>query len=320
MPINTNTIGLCGNVSPIETKLTKTWIINFAAGSIPYLNNHNFIGDGSNDPNLNVIPVFLSSCIEVIGAWSCLYKTGLSKKEVIKTTFVHYKFDAEFFDILTLSDEINSECKLVGIGLRENKKNVEFITKFTHTNPNNNKLFCKSWWHGVVLTKEIEGENKYLENELPKERYKIKKNDKIINKINFIIKSNQAHIHDSVVRNPRIPKKKSSDINTHTDLYYAKSAGLQTRNLNGLVILNFSIFHILEYYNINYNGKTIKRIGCDFIASSFIDLDDINYTINIIKINNNNEIIFNVLDLNINKIVLNNGLLIINDKIINSKI
>ena len=317
MPLDASLVGIEPKQSPLITNAILTWSMNYVACAVPtYIPMEKKYFDNTNDakpPPLH--PLFVASVQEVIGAWAALYASGMSKLEVIKHSFVHYTYDAIFYDSGLAGDFLQTKVHLVGIGNR--RSGGHFLTSNVTSNQKNN-LISKSWWGGVVLgLNSIDSVEKYLEH--PPQRPTIivepSNNNNIFlqsNSYDIDIPAAQAHLFDGCIRDPRKTKAPSSDINTHTNLDFALKGGLPGRTLNGMCLLSFVIGFLSHKMKQNVSIKmknitnldeinlTLKQVGVTFGAPVVLDLVSISVHVDIVSqtynIMNNDIIIhFNVI-------------------------
>ncbi len=307
MPLDVSLVGVEPKQSPLITNAILTWSMNYVAGSVPsYLPMEKKYFDNTiGKPPLH--PLFVASVQEVIGAWAALYASGVTKVEVIQHPFVHYTYDAVFYDTGLSGDTLSTKVHLVGIGNR--KSGGHFLTSNTTRNQNG-YLINKSWWGGIVLgLNAIYSKQIYIEQ--PPLRPKPNNNNLQhkqhgVAAFSFLLESNyydihipatQAHLFDGCIRDPRNVKAPSSDINTHTSLDFALRGGLDGRNLNGMCLLSFVFAYIsytlkdtaikkkLKYKNKNLDEINIKlkHIGATFGAPVILGFVPIRVVLEIVS-------------------------------------
>jgi hypothetical protein len=146
----------------------------------------------------------------------------------------------------------------------------------------NGELVGESWWGGILLGfQNVEGE-KYTEK--APLRHMTKREEHAISKTVLIVPA-QAHLWDSCIRNPRKLKSKSSDINTHTNVAFARKAGLKERTLNGMCVLAFALPLVIAASVGNNSGVQLQRVACLFSAPVLLAFDPIALEVRLLGIN-----------------------------------
>eukprot|EP00943_MAST-04B_sp_MAST-4B-sp1_P002241 g2241.t1 len=258
MPLDAALVGVEPKQSPLVTNAILTWSMNYVAGSVPsYLpiEKKYFDNTISNKPP-PLHPLFVASVQEVIGAWAALYASGVTKIEVIRHPFIHYTYDAIFYDTGLSGDILSTKVHLVEVG--NHRSGGHFLTSNTTRNQNG-YLINKSWWGGIVLgLNTVDLKESYIEqpplrpkpskSNLQDKRHGVAVFSSLIesNYYDIDIPATQAHLFDGCIRDPRNVKAPSSDINTHTSLDFALKGGLDGRNLNGMCLLSF-VFAYISY-------------------------------------------------------------------------
>eukprot|EP00040_Diaphanoeca_grandis_P007243 m.40196 g.40196 ORF g.40196 m.40196 type:complete len:334 (+) comp18410_c0_seq1:173-1174(+) len=288
MPLFVKAVGSSPKESPIETHAVLAWTMNFAAACNDfqprYINNA--IGCVP-----EVHPLFLASCVEIIGAWASLYKGGATKAEVIKHTFAHYSFDTIIHKTFVCGDTVKTDVALVGVGQR--RSGGHFVTNMNHTNKSTGDLLGQSWWGGILLGYDKVQGDLYTASAPP--RLKLHDHASPATRVSerqCVIPAAQAHIWDACIRNTRKLKSPSSDINVHTNVAFAKKAGLPHRTLNGLCVLAFVIPTITAMVvnkgdpagrDGGENDRRIKRVACVFGSPVFVDFAPIELTVQVLN-------------------------------------
>ena len=319
MPLSTKNVGKHPPHSPLLTNAILTWSMNFVAGISPPIlplekiyfdNTTHSKGILSKKSHRNhslgipLHPLFIASTQEIIGAWSALYTTGVTKKDVIASPFVHYTYDAVFFNGPLFADRsYSTDVTLVGVGAK--RSGGHFLTECSSIDSATGISVCKSWWGGIVLGLQPEnGNTHYLENRLaplrpsllpvlhPSLSSSTSSASANIETINMTVPASQAHVFDACIRDPRNPKAKSSDINVHTNVSFAHQAKLQGRTLNGMALLGIS----LRYLEIEIEKRQEKknpipsmkmrlsRVGVTFGAPVILEWETIHLLLDVLNI------------------------------------
>lgn len=229
--------------------------MNFVAGISPSslpLGQEWFDNSGDDHP-LPLHPLFLASTREIIGAWAALYSTDVTKEEVIAHTFVHHSFDAVFHREAVVDRTYRTDVTLVGVGAR--RSGGHFVTECTNCHVDGGRRpIGTSWWGGIVLGLPVEGADRHMDGRMPPPRPQ--RPAGVSTTTTIVIPPSQAHLFDACIRDPRHPKAKSSDINVHTNVAFAKKAGLDGRTLNGLALLGYVLPFLARHA-----GKEVRRLS-----------------------------------------------------------
>lgn len=258
----------------MTTHAALTWTMNFAAGCRELIP---LFADNTCGRIPSVHPMFLASCSEIIGAWGCLYAAGVTKPEVVKHTFVHWKFDSIFHRPLLADDTVTTKITLVGVGNR--RSGGHFSAKFVHRDLMG--VIGESWWDGIVLGLAAQGADRYIDQ--PPPLLRVSKPHNANKSVSLIVTAAQAHVWDACVRNPRKLKSKSADINVHTNVAYAVKAGLPARTLNGLCVLSLALSKLLETIGHPDAWNAVQRVTCTFGAPVFIRYDPVSLRVVILE-------------------------------------
>ena len=305
MPLSTKNVGQHPPHSPLLTNAILTWSMNFVAGiSPPILPLEKIYFDNTtHSKGIPLHPLFIASTQEIIGAWSALYTTGVTKKEIIASPFAHYTYDAVFFNGPLFADRsYSTDVTLVGVGAK--RSGGHFLTECSSIDSATGISVCKSWWGGIVLGLQPEnGNTHYLENRLaplrpslppvlhPSSSSSTSSASANIETINMTVPASQAHVFDACIRDPRNPKAKSSDINVHTNVSFAHQAKLQGRTLNGMALLGISLRYLeieIEKRQEKKNTKAMKtrlsRVGVTFGAPVILEWETIHLLLDVLNI------------------------------------
>lgn len=271
MPLDATRVGIEPKESPMITHAALTWTMNFAAGCREIIP---LFADNTHARVPVVHPLFLASCSEIIGAWGCLYAAGVTKPEVIKHTFVHWKFDSVFHRLLSSDETVTTRITLAGIG--NHRSGGHFSTKFVNMldrggGGGGGVLLSESWWDGIVLGLAASGKDCYRDQ--PPPRLEVTNADHLSSDTSsavIVATSDTAHVWDACIRNPRQLKAKSADINVHTNVGFAQKAGLPARTVNGLTVLALAVSKLLEMIGHPRAWSLVRRIACTFGAPVYI--------------------------------------------------
>ena len=148
MPLHATAVSLRPKESPLQNTLHLAWAMNFAAAAslggeplAPFVNNA-----AGRVPAVH--PLFLASCLEVVGAWACVYLAGMSKAEVVRHTFAHHTFDTVHLRELRAGESLTSTVELDSVSWRPS--GGRFTARFEHRDAQG-RACCESWWGGVLL-------------------------------------------------------------------------------------------------------------------------------------------------------------------------
>ena len=298
MPLDANLAGEMARVSPQTTHAILPWTMNFAAAAEAQMTREYYDNSGGKVPLVH--PLFLASVTEVVGAWSALYTGGVSKKEVVKHTFVHHSFDAEYTHVrINADDTITTEVQLAGVG--DHRAGSHFLTKYKHVNQKG-ECVSNSWWGGVVLGLKAVNGSKYVSN--VKQRPQWPKDAKILEEVEMEFPATQAHLWDACIRDPLNAKPPSANINAHTDLALALKGGLDGRTLNGICVLSFALGNIMK----RYPSARVVRIGCFFASPLYLNFEPVKARLQIASVSKEDKLVtvlFHVLNAEGNKAVKN---------------
>jgi hypothetical protein len=146
MPLDVRRVGHIPKESPLETHAVLTWAMNFAAGSSPpfgRLDRALFDNTAEQAPPLH--PLFFACTREVVGAWAALYGGGMTKAEVVRHTFVHHTYDAEFSlsVIPTAGSTYHTLLQLVDVA--PHRAGSRFVTAFRTVPMGSDRAVGRSW-------------------------------------------------------------------------------------------------------------------------------------------------------------------------------
>jgi acyl dehydratase len=277
MPLDARKVGSSPPQSPLETEVILPWAMNFAAS---FDDMHPAYFDNTDGKVPIVHPLFLSACVEITGAWAALYVSGATKEEVIEHTFVHFSYDAVFHRPIQSGEALTTEVQLVGLGNRPS--GAHFVTRM-HTADTGGAPVCTSHWGGIVLglptQAGLEDYSSFEQPAPPPPRPAVGAKGPPAEEVTeesarllLAAPASAAHVWDACIRNPRQPKPRSSDINTHTNLLFAQKAGLGSRTLNGLYVLALSLSRVLGH--VGAAAGSVSRVGCTFKAPVFLSEGD----------------------------------------------
>lgn len=276
MPLSSAHVGSAPVQSPLRTHALLPWTMNFSAacGELRPC----FV-DNSGGQVPQVHPLFLAGCAEIVGAWACVYHAGMTKAEVIKHTFAHHSFDGIFHRRLESGAEVETVVSLAGVG--RHRSGGHFVTSFRHSDRSG--LMGESWWGGVLLGAPADVD---FYSSSPPPRLKPSTSSAALvpagTERTLELPASQAHIWDSCIRDPRRPKAKSSDINPHTNVDFARKAGLQARTLNGLCVLALALEAVLDMAGCSAPWPLVRRVACEFGSPVFIDFAPVKLIVRIL--------------------------------------
>lgn len=282
MPLRSSEVSTVPKESPLTTNACLTWAMNFAAGCDAI--RPCFL-DNTAERRPLVHPLFLSGCVEIVGAWGCVYAAGVTKAEVIKSTFVHHTLDCIMSEPMFADDVVHTDVTLAGVGQR--RSGGHFVAHFEHRRVRggtaNSQMLGQSWVGGVLLGLAPVGEELYSCQ--PPERLNVMKTADALEVVApLVLSCREAHLWDACIRDPRRPKAKSADINPHTNVDFARRAGLDARNLNGLCVLAHALSVILELIGVRQfeAWPMLRRIACTFASPVFIDYEPVHLDVHVL--------------------------------------
>jgi len=211
-----------------------------------------------------VHPAFLPSCNEIVGMFASIYHSGYTREEMIKNTLAHHTCDVIFSgkNDFRAGHEFESNFKM--ISATKKKSGIRVVTKFVHSKMDGQHV-AEGYFGGVILGAELEGEDTVIDS-MP-ERPLREDGTKLVESVELLLPPNAAHIWDACIRDTRVPKAKSSDINVHTNLDLAEKAGFKARTFTGLCLLANVITLLLckvDTDGLRENFTFIERYGCRF--------------------------------------------------------
>jgi hypothetical protein len=277
MPLCASRVGDHPKESPMRTDTILAWTMNFVAGCGPRGFTRQFVDNSGDHPEVH--PLFLASCQEIVGAWACLYHAGVTKPEVLRSTFLHYSLDLLFMRALAVGEVVNTTVTLAGVGQR--RSGGHFVSHMAHCDVGGN-LVGESWWGGILLGYQgVEGKRYILEPPPRIEPTAWTRSDECVT---VKVDPAAAHIWDACIRNPRQSKAASSDINTHTNIAFARKAGLPERTLNGLCVLALALPWVIDAVTKDQaNVARVIRVACLFSAPVFLAFEPISLEVRVLN-------------------------------------
>jgi len=287
-------------VEPILTELSEVWGMNFAAACDDV---SDAFMDTTNDNVPLVHPVFLAGCVEVVGAFASIYGAGMTKDEIKKNTFLHHFCDMSFKRHFRANEKVRTKIELVRV--KQKKSGIYTGTQFKHFDEKG-VLVGTGYFGGVVDGMKGADSERATTLEVVPERVDFSEVS-FTKSILFTLSPAAAHVWDACIRNPRVPKAKSSDINVHTNVGLAKKAGLRARTMNGLSLLAKVVSRLLAIYF--GEPERIKRIWCMFSAPVFLEQEDVHVEVRFGTLTTTSEltVVFEVVLLQEGTTVLKNG-------------
>jgi len=306
MPVDARRVGAVPRQSPLRTDAVLTWAMNFAAGAAPPFSPLDPALFDARRGGVALHPLFFASTREVLGAWAALYASGMSTEEVVKHTFAHFTYDAEFAPPVDppvarcgtaratawANCQYQSAVRLVGVGAR--RSGALFVTAFETREAQGDgggggRVVGRSWWGGVVLgLPPARGETRFLGAEhQPPARPPAPApaaDEQPLRTARVLVPAAQAHVFDSCIRDPRRAKSRSADINTHTNTRYAEKAGLRARTLNGMALLCFALPEVLRAAGSAAGAPVLARVGCTFGSPVFLAFDAVPVSVRIWRV------------------------------------
>lgn len=282
MPLTRSAQGL--RVADARTDVCAVWSMNFAAGCQDA--TAAFVGTGAEydglEKELKVHPLFLAACVEVMLAFASVYKAGLTKEELVRHTLLHHFTDIEFVaspfakgatvrkSVLRPDETILTETTLAYVS--EKRSGVHTGTAFVHKDEMGHVL-AKGYFGGVLDRLKCVDSKAAEHKEYIPTRIHVDFKSRLASDITTIclkIPNTAAHIWDSCIRNPYVPRAKSSAINVHTNIFLAKKAGLPHRTMNGLGVLGIAVSQIIKVCLLG-QPELIRRIACTFSNPLYLD-------------------------------------------------
>jgi hypothetical protein len=308
MPVDARRVGAVPRQSPLRTDAVLTWAMNFAAGAAPPFSPLDPALFDARRGGVALHPLFFASTREVLGAWAALYASGMSAEEVVKHTFAHFTYDAEFAlpvaghcgaaRATAWADcQYESAVRLVGVGAR--RSGALFVTAFETREAQRDsgggggggggRLVGRSWWGGVTLgSPPARGEMRFLgaEHQPPARPCAPAPaaGEQPLRTARVLVPAAQAHLFDSCIRDPRRAKSRSADINTHTNTRYAEKAGLRARTLNGMALLCFALPEVLCAAGSAAGAPVLARVGCTFGSPVYLAFDAVPVSVRIWRV------------------------------------
>ena len=283
MPLDAARVGVVPPQSPLTTNAILAWTMNFCAAvddfSPLYVDN-----TAGSRPAAH--PLFLAGATEIIGAWACLYASGITKAEVTRNTFAHHSFDAVMERPLLSGEKIKTEARLVGVGVR--RSGGHFVSRFRHADEAG-AVVSTSWWGGILVGYQgDQGSPAATDHYLPEEQAPSPPEIAVLSSPTFeiitqtlLVSAAQAHLWDACIRDPRNAKAASSDINVHTNMSFAEKAGLKGRTLNGLCLLGIAMTCVLKMTSVAESWEGLKRVGGIFGAPVLMLFDPVSLEVSI---------------------------------------
>eukprot|EP00510_Aplanochytrium_minuta_P005434 CAMPEP_0184015228 /NCGR_PEP_ID=MMETSP0954-20121128/6174_1 /TAXON_ID=627963 /ORGANISM="Aplanochytrium sp, Strain PBS07" /LENGTH=296 /DNA_ID=CAMNT_0026295949 /DNA_START=41 /DNA_END=928 /DNA_ORIENTATION=- len=252
--------------------------MNFAAGCTAGLSLCPDFFDNRNGEVPKVHPAFLPSCTEIVGVFASIYHSGYTREEMIENTLAHqycdvvFSKETEFFS----GDEFETSFKM--ISAVQKKSGISIVTKFSHTKHrgSDSNLIAEGYFGGVLLGATLEGKDTSI-GSVPN-RPQWNNSEGYEKSTTLVLPSNAAHVWDACIRNTRVPKAKSSDINVHTNLALAEKAGFKSRTFTGLCLLANVMTLLLSISSTSaFSSKFTKleRYGCRFSKPVMAMFDEI---------------------------------------------
>lgn len=282
MPISASSRGLEVQTEP--TELCAVWTMNHAAGC----SDASSAFMDTRDQRVPIAhPVFLAGCVELPFAFACIYQAGLTKAELVTHTFLHHLCDIDFSGGRHIRADDVVQTRVTLPRVEQKRSGVHTGTRYRHYSQGGEYL-CSGYFGGCLAGLNLADSDADASTTLAAaattaaeapadvptrlDFSSLPAHPDFAEQLPLAMSPTAAHVWDACIRNPRVPKATSSDINVHTNWGYAVRAGLPARTANGLSVLALAVSALVARHAPD-RPDLVRRVCCRFSHPVYLERD-----------------------------------------------